>query len=112
MIVLKLFGQYLLNMLNLLDHAGNAILLGDPNETISARTARAKNAGVTWAIHFDRLLTIGQEIVTCGKDKEDHGQYALDPKIKPNCREILDLTVWPPKIRRDPISKVMPVEID
>ena len=111
MLFVKLIFQYALNWLNLADHAGNTFLLGDPYETLSARTARAKNAGVTWAVKFDELLTLGQKIVTCGKDTEDHGKYALDPTIKPNCREILDLCIWPPRIRVNPINEVVPKEI-
>lgn len=40
-----------------LDKTGNTILLGSPNETISARTARARDAGERWAAVFCRILT-------------------------------------------------------
>jgi hypothetical protein len=35
-------GQVVANLAILLDHVGNTLLLGDPNETISRRTARAR----------------------------------------------------------------------
>jgi hypothetical protein len=111
MLVLKLLWQYALNWINLADHALNTLLLGDPYETLSARTGRAVRAGVAWAVKFDVLLTYGQEIVTLGKDTEDHCEYALDPKIRPNCREILNLSVWPPQFRTDPVNEVMPTEL-
>ena len=90
MILLKLFGQYLMNWLNLLDHFANTLLLGDSDETISARTARARNAGVKWAKTFCDFLTYGQIIVTFGAVTRDHGDYALDKSIRPNCREMLE----------------------
>ena len=111
MTALKLLGQFLLNILNLLDHAGNTLLLGDSDETMSARAARARNAGVKWAKWFCAFLTWGQIVVTFGKITRDHASYALDKSIKPNCREILDLNTWPPKIRKNPVNEVNPVEI-
>ena len=108
---MKYIGQFLLNFLNWLDHTGNFLLLGDPDETISARVARAKLAGVKWAIDFDEFLTMGQIVFTFGKDTEDHGKYALDPQIKPTCREILNLSVWPPRFHKKPVNEIMPEEI-
>jgi len=112
MIFLKLFGQYLINWLNLLDHAGNTLFFGDSDETISARCARARNSGVKWAKYFCDFLTWGQKVVTFGTVTRDHGDYALDKSVRPNSREIVNLSTWPPKIRRDPVNKVMPVEVD
>lgn len=111
-IVLSLIGQYLLNWLNLLDHALNTLLLGDADETVSARVARARNAGMRWADYFCQFLTWGQIIVTFGKDRIDHGNYALDKRSKPNCKEILNLSIWPPQIRKDPVNEVMPEELN
>ena len=109
---LKLTWQFIINGLNLLDHAGNWLLLGDADETLSARTARARRAGVAWAVGVCNLLTSGQKLVTCGKMTVNHCDYALDKAVKPNSREILDLTVWPPRFRRSPVNEVMPEELD
>ena len=91
-------GQYLLNFLNMLDHMGNFLLLGDPNETISARTARARNAGQKWAKIFCKILSVGATVVSFGGFKGDHCDYALDPAILPNSKEIWDwntMTILP-----------------
>ena len=82
------FGQYLLNWLNLLDHMLNTLLLGDADETVSARTARARNAGSKPACWFCAFLTAAQRIVTFGQVTRDHCDYALDKSVKPNTREI------------------------
>lgn len=106
MLALRLVGQYFLNWLNLLDHAGNCLLLGDADETISARVARARAAGRRWAWWGCRLLTWGQIVATAGRMRRDHGAYALDKQGRPNSREILDLCHWPPRLRRRPRSQV------
>ncbi len=82
--------QYFLNWLNLIDHACNTLLLGDANETISARTARARQAGRKWAIYACKLLSFGAEVITLGKISGDHCDYALNNKILPNSKEIWD----------------------
>jgi hypothetical protein len=89
-VLCKYLGQYALNWLNLLDHAGNTLLLGDANETMSARTARARRAGRRWATYACQALTWGAWLVTFGASKVDHCTYALDPHILPNSREIWD----------------------
>ena len=94
-----LIGQWALNWLNLIDHAGNTLLLGNPNETMSARTARARVAGRSWATWACRALTWGQIAVTFGRVTRDHCAYALDASVLPNSRELLDLTSHPPRIR-------------
>jgi len=81
-------GQYLLNWLNLLDHALNTLLLGDADETVSARTARARNAGSKPACYFCAFLTWGQKVVTFGTVTRDHCDYALDRQTSTNSREI------------------------
>lgn len=81
-------GQYALNWLNLLDHALNCLLLGDADETVSARTARARNAGSRPACWFCDFLTWAQRVVTLGKVTRDHCDYALDRQVSPNSREI------------------------
>jgi len=70
-------GRYILNWLVLLDEAGNTLLGGSPNETISERSAKARAAGRRWGCvlcellnkinpgHCDRALTstIGDDAV-------------------------------------------------
>ena len=70
-------GRYLLNYAILLDLAVNTVLGGSPNETISERSAKARDAGRRWGCvlcrflnwinpgHCDRALTstIGDDAV-------------------------------------------------
>lgn len=49
-------GRYLLNFEVLLNEAANTILGGSPNETISERAAKARNAGRRWGCILCRLL--------------------------------------------------------
>lgn len=48
--------RYLMNLLILLDQALNTIAAGSPNETISERAARARNAGREWGCVLCRFL--------------------------------------------------------
>ena len=107
---LSYLGQYLLNWLNLLDHALNTLLLGDPGETISARTARARAAGSQPACYFCAFLTWGQKVVTFGKVRRDHCDYALDRKETTNSREIWSWSQG--KILETPESQVKVTEIN
>jgi len=107
-VVCKYVGQYFLNFLNLLDHTGNFFLLGDPNETISARTARARAAGQIWAKYFCKFLSFGAELVSFGSFTGDHCDYALNDKILPNSREIWD---WNTNTIIDPATIIDDVEI-
>jgi hypothetical protein len=70
-------GRYLLNYAVLLDEAANTVFGGSPNETISERAAKARNAGRKWGCllclvlnrinpgHCDNALTstIGDDAV-------------------------------------------------
>lgn len=49
-------GRYFLNWLILLDQAGNTLAGGSPNETISERAAKARNAGRRWGCILCRFL--------------------------------------------------------
>ena len=89
-IICKYVEQIALNFLNLIDHTLNFCLLGDVNETVSARAARARDAGVKWAFYFCNFLTVAQIIVTFGRVKGDHCTYALNKKVLSNSREIWD----------------------
>ncbi len=101
-------GQFFLNFVNLLDHTLNFLLLGDANETVSARTARARAAGQKWAAYACKFLTFLAKVITFGKSSEDHCTYALDPKILPNSREIWS---WS-KMRIDPTPITIIDDVD
>lgn len=49
-------GRYFLNYAVLLDEATNTVLGGSPNETISERAAKARNAGRKWGCVLCRVL--------------------------------------------------------
>jgi hypothetical protein len=49
-------GRYLLNLAILLDEAANTLVGGSPNETISERAAKARNAGRRWGCVLCRAL--------------------------------------------------------
>ncbi|KVD81936.1 hypothetical protein WS62_23560 [Burkholderia sp. ABCPW 14] len=53
---MRKIGRYLLNWLVLLDEAGNTLFGGSPNETISERAAKARNAGRWWGCVLCRFL--------------------------------------------------------
>lgn len=48
--------QYALNYAILLDQAVNTVFGGSPNETISERAAKARNAGRQWGCVLCRFL--------------------------------------------------------
>jgi hypothetical protein len=48
--------RYLLNLLILLDEAGNTLAGGSPNETISERAAKARNEGREWGCLLCKAL--------------------------------------------------------
>lgn len=103
-------GQFFLNLLVLMDHIGNTVLLGDPDETLSARTARARTAGSKIAAAFCSVLTFLQKIVTFGKMTSDHCTYAVSNSGSPLSKEIWD---WSNDTIDDPmISPVDPVEVN
>jgi len=108
MIFFKLLGQYALNWLNLFDHALNTLLLGDADETVSARTARARASGNRAACWFCDFLTWGQKMATFGKVTRDHCDYALDKSIEPNTKEIWDWNT--DTIRKNPVGEVIVIE--
>lgn len=49
--------QFALNLGLALDHLANTLLLGDPNETLSRRVGRARDAGHKWASAVCRVLS-------------------------------------------------------
>lgn len=53
----RIVRQFAVNVALLADHTLNTILLGDPGETVSARTARARRAGSVAARRFCAVLT-------------------------------------------------------
>lgn len=50
------FQRYLLNLLILVDEAGNTITGGDPGETISSRAYKAQQAGRPWGCILCKFL--------------------------------------------------------
>jgi hypothetical protein len=65
-----------LNFALLTDKALNTILAGDPNETVSQRTARAREAGQRWATHACAVLTWAGNLMGANRD---HCTWALSP---------------------------------
>jgi len=103
-------GQYALNWLNLIDHALNTLLLGDANETVSSRTARARAAGQKWAVFACNTLTFLTKVVTFGAVNRDHCTYALDASVLPNSREIWN---WSKdELNPTPVTEIEDVEIN
>jgi hypothetical protein len=103
-----LTGQFIVNFLNLADHALNFLLLGDSDETVSARTARARNAGQKWAAWACATLTFLAKLTTFGKSTQDHCDYALDKSIRPNSGEIWNWSLN--EINIIPISEVIVID--
>jgi hypothetical protein len=104
-----LVGHFLLNVLNLADHALNTLLLGDSDETVSARVARARNAGHHWAAEACRLLSWCVKIISFGKIDHDHCQAALDKMVMPDTGEIWN---WcDNSINHDPKSVIQIVDV-
>ena len=95
--------QYLLNLLDVFDNVGNALLGGDPNEKISPRAGRARRAGSKAAAVFCVCLSY---LFTLGR--RDHCQEALDKTTPPLGRQIWDWNTN--RIERRPVPTVEVVE--
>lgn len=67
--------QILVNVLFAADQGLNALLGGDPRETVSRRTARARAAGSRAAARFCWILTGAARLLG---SREDHCTWALD----------------------------------
>ena len=67
--------KYLWNILLGLDQFANAILGGDPSETISSRADKAMRAGKRWGCLLCRFLSLIQK---------DHCQKSVDPSVGSN----------------------------
>lgn len=67
---------YILNWWVTLDCLLNALLGGDPDETVSSRTAKAREAGDEWACVFCKFLTWCQNKVF--NKPGDHCSGALE----------------------------------
>lgn len=48
--------RYFLNVLVAVDQLGNAVLAGDPDETVSSRAAKAAERGRRWGCVLCRVL--------------------------------------------------------
>ncbi len=66
--------QVILNVAELADVVLNTILLGDPRETVSRRTARAREAGERWAVVACKILTVIFRFM-----QQDHCTWSLEP---------------------------------
>jgi hypothetical protein len=58
---MKYITQYLINLLLILDEFGNTLTLGSPDETISSRSAKARNKGKVWGCVMCKFLNIFQK---------------------------------------------------
>ena len=72
-LIIKALIQFFLNLLILADHALNTSLLGNPEETLSARIARARVAGHYWATIGCKCLSLMFFFM-----KRDHCTWALE----------------------------------
>jgi hypothetical protein len=100
-------GQYALNWLNLADHAVNTLLLGDADETVSARVARARKAGHIWAFYACSTLSFTVKVITLGHINRDHCVHALDTS-RPNTGEIWNWSTC--SINPTPVSEVQVID--
>lgn len=64
--------QYIWNLLIAIDQLANAILLGDPRETISSRADKAMREGKAWGCILCKLLA---------KIQKNHCQDSLEPDV-------------------------------
>ena len=64
--------KYIVNLLLWIDEGGNAITLGDPAETISSRSAKARNEGKAWGCVMCKFLDLFQK---------GHCDKALEPNL-------------------------------
>jgi hypothetical protein len=82
-----MFHQYIYNLALSLDQFVNAILLGDPDESISGRCGRAIESGrpkwfvkpLAFVIDLLFLMVIGEE---------DHVKNAIEPEEYPHEKEL------------------------
>ena len=72
-------GRFLMNLLVLLDELGNTLTLGSPDETISSRAAKARNAGKKWGCVLCKVLDWLQKDHCTNSLEPDHGQDAVIP---------------------------------
>ncbi len=65
--------RYILNVLIVLDQLANAVLRGDPDETLSSAAGKARNAGGRWGCVLDWI-----DPDHCNKAIEhDEGRWSL-----------------------------------
>jgi hypothetical protein len=72
----------------LLDCGLNTLLGGNPRETVSARSARARATGNVLTYYFCQLLSWSANTVSFGVFKGDHCSQAIDDKVLPVGKEI------------------------
>ena len=59
--VMKYVKQFIINLLIILDEFLNTLTLGSPEETISSRSAKARNAGKKWGCIMCKFLNLFQK---------------------------------------------------
>ena len=72
-------GQYWLNVLLGLDQFANALAGGDPRETISSRSAKARSEGRVWGCIMCAFL--GWAATKLTGAPTDHCALSLEPKV-------------------------------
>jgi len=75
--------SWLKNVLVTLDQLGNALTFGDPNETISSRSAKAQLAGEEWGCVMCKLLSWFQTNHCQLALERDKGRRAVIPDANP-----------------------------
>lgn len=74
---------WLRNVLVTLDQLGNALTLGDPNETISSRSCKAQLAGEEWGCIMCKFLSWFQTNHCQLALERDKGRRAVIPDANP-----------------------------
>jgi len=105
--ICRYIGQYAINWCNLFDHTLNTLLLGDSDETLSARVGRAQRAGLGWAEYICRFLSFAVKVLTLGRIDQDHCEFSLNSD-RPLSREIWSWSKG--KINDPPESKVQVID--
>ena len=69
--------RYFWNILIAIDQLVNTIFGGDPDETISSRTEKAKQRGQKWAIYLSKFLDLFEKDHTKKSLEADEGKDQL-----------------------------------
>jgi len=72
-----LIAQYVMNVLIAIDQLGNALIGGDPDETLSSRFGKAKRRGEWWARPICRFLSLFDKRHCMKSIHPDEGEQQL-----------------------------------